>query len=150
MKYLKVFEAFEDIETLKKDIGDILQELVDKGFIWSVLEQGFDRGPLRNPPPINDILSSGNFLIKIAIGNKFNWSEISDEVYHLIEYMKSKGYEVDCIITDIGRVDFYGNKCQFKLGSFKECENDLDSTITIISASISFKSTRPFENNKLF
>ena len=124
MKYLKLFESFEDEETIKKDVADILQELIDRGFMYHYLDSAND-----------DSVFFVTIHARFYSGSKptqFKWSDISDDVYHLIEYMKSKGYEVDHISSQEPslrrKLDVYP--------SLDKCESDSND---IISASIFFK-----------
>lgn len=106
MKYIKLFEAYELdpygsfinkdqrdldlIETLRKDINDILQELTDIGFYinyYSTIPGYFLAIQLHGPR-----LENKNSSID-ALGNpikKTNYSDISDDIYHMLSYLESK------------------------------------------------------------
>jgi hypothetical protein len=91
MKYIKLFESFNRTK-LEEDINGVLVELVDKGFevkvivnqtIFLINQASFDEVP----NTIEVYISIGSFKTTSYNNNNFVYSEISDYILTLIDYV---------------------------------------------------------------
>jgi hypothetical protein len=92
MKYIKFFESFNRTK-LEEDINGILVELVDKGFevkvivkpdyLFLINQASFDEVP----NTIEVYISIGSFKTTSYNNNNFVYSEISDYILTLIDYV---------------------------------------------------------------
>lgn len=91
MKYIRLYEAFENIKSIRIDVGDILQELTDK---YILHETFFGFSPCNY---ISIALFKSYHVYDYGENREFKWSDISDEIYHLIQYMESIGGSISSI-----------------------------------------------------
>jgi hypothetical protein len=90
MKYIKLFESFNRTK-LEEDINGILVELVDKGFEVKVIVKPDYRPRFKGfddvPNTIEVYINIGSFKTTSYNNNNFVYSEISDYILTLIDYV---------------------------------------------------------------
>ena len=107
MKYIKLFESFDDFSNIKNDIRDIFVELVDKGFDvrfrpnigWRVREDNPDRVYDEN---FLKAVNEGNFGVILERlsddTHDFEISEVYEYIMMLIEFIETIGINRKIII----------------------------------------------------
>lgn len=90
MKYLKQYSLFESAETKErvKYLKDIFQELVDKGYVVSIIDWcSFDGGCDNIECVIYKIFNNNSNVL-----DYFEMSDVKDSVLSAINYMESEGF----------------------------------------------------------